>query len=31
MRQNYVLDTATTLRTDLGKYLRGTRLPVTTR
>ncbi len=24
MRQNYVLDVATTLRTDLGKYLRGT-------
>ncbi len=25
MRQNYVLDAATTMRTDLGKYLRGTR------
>ena len=24
MRQNYVLDAATTMRTDLGKYLRGT-------
>jgi len=23
MRQNYVLDTATTMRTDLGTYLQG--------
>ncbi|MEZ5186716.1 MAG: NAD(P)/FAD-dependent oxidoreductase [Candidatus Nanopelagicales bacterium] len=28
MRQNYVLDAATTMRTDLGKHLKGTRLPV---
>jgi monooxygenase len=27
MRQNYVLDAATTMRTDLGKYLKGTPKP----
>jgi cation diffusion facilitator CzcD-associated flavoprotein CzcO len=27
MRQNYVLDSATTLRTDLDKYLKGSRAP----
>lgn len=28
MRQNYVLDAATTMRTDLSKYLQGTRRSV---
>ena len=31
MRQNYVLDAATTMRTDLGKYLKGTRRRVASR
>jgi hypothetical protein len=30
MRQNYVLDAATTMRTSLGKYLKGSKIRLST-